>query len=157
MKKHRLLFLLIIIVLFFAGRSVINKQKTDTVQPTTAPIVTVAPTEEPDTIQAVLRFDQLGEYGRKLTFSKGTKNEYSFIGFFFPEGTYLATNLDKKAVQLTFYSTKTVVEDGVEYPESAQNDPLVLMPEKLGEFTLHSNEYVKLSDDSYNIYVFKTE
>ena len=50
MKKHRLLFLLIIIVLFFAGRSVINKQKTDTVQPTTAPIVTVAPTEEPDTI-----------------------------------------------------------------------------------------------------------
>jgi len=94
----------------------------------------------------------LGEYGKNLSFGTGTESEYSFVGYFVPAGQYVVKNNNTASVQITIYAEGSTVEDGVEYPLSGQQSPVVIMPNTTAEVNVLEGEYIKLSDGNNNTY-----
>ena len=83
-------------------------------------------TTETQSSSIVLTGGELGDYGKQM--SIGGED---FIGYFIPAGTYTVTNNGDNTAQVTVYKDSTVVEDGVEYPEMADQKPVVLSPEEM--------------------------
>ena len=96
-----------------------------------------------------------GEYGKKLTFSSGTENEYSFFGFFLPPGDYTARNSGEGAVQLSFCTEETIIDEdtGIEYPGEGEQRPVVIFNNSEKDIVLGVGEYIKLTDNSGDILI----
>lgn len=90
-----------------------------------------------------------GEYGKDLTYNKGTEFEDKRIAYFVPYGTYKITNVGEYLTQVNVYSDETVInEDGwEEIADSVCNDVL-----KVGEsltVTIPENYHVDISEPTH--------
>ena len=59
----------------------------------------------------VLTAGEQGEYGKLVTYNKGTEFEETFYAFYIPEGTYTVTNKGKYMSQVSIYSDETYITD----------------------------------------------
>ena len=60
-----------------------------------------------------------GEYGKLITYNKGSEFEESFYAYYIPEGSYTVTNKGKYMRQVSVYSNEThIKEDGWQEAES---------------------------------------
>ncbi len=56
-----------------------------------------------------------GEYGKMITYNKGTEFEENFYAYYVPVGTYIVTNTGKYMNQINVYSDETkITEEGWE-------------------------------------------
>lgn len=75
------------------------------------------PVVEP--LKFVLTAGEAGEYGKLITYNKGTEFEETFYAFYIPEGTYTVTNKGEYMGQVNVYSDEThITEEGQEEAES---------------------------------------
>lgn len=118
-----------------------EQSKTEKIEP-------AEPEEEPEKESITLDWQIPGDYGKTITLNEGTPDEYSYIVFYLPAGTYEILNFDSsKACQITVYQDGTTVnENGYEEPISSDIDPVVLMSEEKTELTIKEGQYIKLSD-----------
>lgn len=71
------------------------------------------PVAEP--LKFVLKAGEAGEYGKLITYNKGTEFEETFYAFYIPEGTYTVTNKGEYMSQVNVYSDEThITEEGWE-------------------------------------------
>ncbi len=71
------------------------------------------PVAEP--LRFLLTAGEAGEYGKLITYNKGTELEETFYAFYIPEGTYTVTNKGKYMSQVNVYSDEThITEEGWE-------------------------------------------
>lgn len=70
-------------------------------------------------LKFVLTAGEAGEYGKLITYNKGTEFEETFYAFYIPEGTYTVTNKGEYMGQVNVYSDEThITEEGWEEAES---------------------------------------
>ena len=105
------------------------------------------------TISFVLSWDEIGEYGEKMTLNEGTDLEMTFIAFHVPVGKYKVTNKSSSgAAQVTVYSG--VEFDGQWDQFVAENcaSPIVIFADEEGKnIEVKDGQFIKLSDLSENI------
>ncbi len=105
------------------------------------------------TISFVLSWDEMGEYGEKMTLNEGTDSEMTFIAFRVPIGEYKVTNKSSSgAAQVTVYS-------GVEFDgqwdqfvaDNCASPIVVFANEEEKTIEVKDGQFIKLSDYSENI------
>lgn len=97
----------------------------------------------------------LGDYGKDFIFCEGTEDEYAFVGYFLPAGTYSAENPDTVAAQISFFVEGVDVDEdtGIEYPVSGEHSPIVLFGGETKEFEVADGEYIKLPNNCAGIII----
>jgi len=91
---------------------------------------------------------QAGEYGRLITYNKGTEFEESFYAYYVPAGTYTVTNVGNYMSQINIYSDeKTVTEEGWEEPKSL--GPVKLLDvNKSATITVEEGQHIEIDEPS---------
>ena len=85
-------------------------------------------TSEPEItkLSFTLTAGEAGEYGKLVTYNKGTEFEETFYAYYVPAGTYTVTNKGEYMSQINVYSDETVInEDGWEEPVIAQEGQML--------------------------------
>lgn len=132
----------------------------ETEQPTSEPTPTATvevteeptpePTSEPTEAHVYIDIDGVteGEYGREITLNANTDMPVTYIGYFVPEGRYMATNLDDDGGnQLSFYLDETqIVGEWEEAKSMPDHRPVVLMAGDSSEIVVYDGEYIKISE-----------
>ena len=91
-----------------------EENKTTTETPTAVETTENTATEEPKQEEKLvfeLVAGEQGEYGKMITYNKGTEFEENFYAFYVPVGTYTVTNVGKYMSQLNVYSDEIVKND----------------------------------------------
>jgi hypothetical protein len=67
-----------------------------------------------------------GEYGKMITYNKGTEFEENFYAYYVPYGTYKIANVGEYRTQVNVYSDETVINENgwEEFADSVCNDVL---------------------------------
>ncbi len=158
MKK--ICFIVFILILLFSISSctlLLSSIDDNTDTTTTANEITTIEESKEETKNSLLEFtlswNITGEYGKEIVLNKDTEDEYIFVGFYIPSGTYLVKNENKKtACQISIYSG--INYDG-QYDECVSDGcprPLVLMQnsdEK--ELVISDGQFIKLADGDTDI------
>ncbi|MGI6013652.1 MAG: hypothetical protein ACOX7K_05140 [Oscillospiraceae bacterium] len=95
----------------------------------------------------MLTAGEAGEYGKLITYNKGTKFEENFYAFYIPEGTYTVTNKGEYMSQVNVYSDEThITEDGWEEAESL--GVKLLDVGKSDTITVSAGQHIKIAEPS---------
>ena len=89
-----------------------EENKTTTETPTAVETTENTATEEPKQEEKLvfeLVAGEQGEYGKMITYNKGTEFEENFYAFYVPVGTYTVTNVGKYMSQLNVYSDEIIL------------------------------------------------
>lgn len=109
------------------------------------------------TEQARLTFELVagkqGEYGKMISYNKGTDCEENFYAFYVPAGTYKVTNVGKYMSQINVYSNEIVKNDkGWEEPAETYFVELIDV-NKSTTVTIKDGQHIEIAEPS----VFKFE
>ncbi len=121
--KYRFLSLLLCISLIFCLSACVEitpSESGDTSSDNTIVTSSEEKTNEPEQEEKLiieLVAGEQGEYGKMVSYNKGTEFEENFYAYFVPAGTYKVTNTGKYMNQINVYSDKTqITEEGWEEP-----------------------------------------
>ncbi|MBQ5316041.1 MAG: hypothetical protein J6I96_00640 [Oscillospiraceae bacterium] len=91
----------------------------------------------------ILHSGETNAYSETITFNAGLQDEYSFIGYFLPEGRYFAKNLTRSETTSVFFvrSKRTVFKNGREEPYEVSVAAIIPKDEKV-EFEINHGQYV---------------
>ena len=129
-----------------------EENKTTTETPTTVETTENTATEEPKQEEEQLVFElvagEQGEYGKMITYNKGTEFEENFYAFYVPVGTYTVTNVGKYMSQLNVYSDEIVKNDDGwdEVAESFFNK--VIDVNKSETVTVEEGQHIEIAEPS---------
>ena len=91
---------------------------------------------------------EAGEYGKLVTYNKGTEFEETFYAYYVPAGTYTVTNKGEYMSQINVYSDETVInEDGWEEPKSTGTVKL-LDVDKSETITIENGQHIEIAEPS---------
>lgn len=93
-----------------------NTVQENSVQAQTQPtIITTSASSEISETNEVLEFElvagEQGDYGKMISYNKGTEFEENFYAYYIPYGTYEITNIGEYMTQVNVYSDKITVND----------------------------------------------
>ena len=90
-----------------------------------------------------------GEYGRMITYNKGTEFEENFYAYYIPVGTYIVTNIGEKLTQLNVYSDEIVINDAgwEEIAESFFNEVVQVGQSKT--ITIEEGRHIEISEPTH--------
>lgn len=99
-----------------------------------------------------LSYNHLSEVSELITLHDKSGDEIRIIGHHLPAGKYRVRNHHSTPARITFYQNilNDENEKGILNP-SGHND-IILFKDEEEEFTLHPNEFLRLSDGSLNLY-----
>lgn len=128
-----------------------EENKTTTETPTTVETTENTATEEPKQEEKLvfeLVAGEQGEYGKMITYNKGTEFEENFYAFYVPVGTYTVTNVGKYMSQLNVYSDEIVKNDDGwdEVAESFFNK--VIDVNKSETVTVEEGQHIEIAEPS---------
>ncbi len=99
-------------------------------------------------LKFVLTAGEAGEYGKLITYNKGTEFEETFYAFYVPEGTYTVTNTGKYMSQINVYSNETrITEEGWEETSEAF-DVKLLDVGKSDTITVGVGQHIEIAEPS---------
>jgi len=102
----------------------------------------------PETLKFVLTAGEAGEYGKLVTYNKGTEFEETFYVFYIPEGTYTVTNKGKYMSQVNVYSNETrTTEEGWEEPAEV-GDVKLLDVGKSATITVAAGQHIDIGAEN---------
>ena len=107
-------------------------------------------TSEPEItkLSFTLTAGEAGEYGKLVTYNKGTEFEETFYAYYVPAGTYTVTNKGEYMSQINVYSDETVInEDGWEEPKSTGTVKL-LDVDKSETITIENGQHIEIAEPS---------
>ena len=113
-KKWWFWVIVVVVALSAMYSSNEEENKTTTETPTAVETTENTATEEPKQEEKLvfeLVAGEQGEYGKMITYNKGTEFEENFYAFYVPVGTYTVTNVGKYMSQLNVYSDEIVKND----------------------------------------------
>lgn len=91
---------------------------------------------------------QQGEYGKMITYNKGTEFEENFYAFYIPAGTYIVTNTGKYMSQLNVYSDEIAKNDaGWEEPAETYFANLVDVNSSV-TVTIKEGQHIEIAEPS---------
>lgn len=128
-----------------------EENKTTTETPTAVETTENTATEEPKQEEKLvfeLVAGEQGEYGKMITYNKGTEFEENFYAFYVPVGTYTVTNVGKYMSQLNVYSDEIVKNDDGwdEVAESFFNK--VIDVNKSETVTVEEGQHIEIAEPS---------
>ena len=128
-----------------------EENKTTTETPTAVETTENTATEEPKQEEKLvfeLVAGEQGEYGKMITYNKGTEFEENFYAFYVPVGTYTVTNVGKYMSQLNVYSDEIVKNDDGwdEVAESFFNK--VIDVNKSETVTVQEGQHIEIAEPS---------
>ena len=128
-----------------------EENKTTTETPTAVETTENTATEEPKQEEKLvfeLVAGEQGEYGKMITYNKGTEFEENFYAFYVPVGTYTVTNVGKYMSQLNVYSDEIVKNDDGwdEVAESFYNK--VIDVNKSETITFEEGQHIEIAEPS---------
>ena len=146
-------FWAIIVVVALSAMFGSNEEETKTTTETPAVVETTenTTTEEPKQEEKLvfeLVAGEQGEYGKMITYNKGTEFEENFYAFYIPVGTYTVTNVGKYMSQLNVYSDEIVKNDDGwdEVAESFFNK--VIDVNKSETVTVEEGQHIEIAEPS---------
>ena len=151
---------ILIILAAFLMASCAGTKQADVIPSATPEMLIVRPTREiqtavvPEvvlTVTAMSNFRELifldgisrGVYGRTVITNDGTPNRLEYIGYFVPAGRYIARNERDYPDGLLVYSSRTIWQDGVEYPADTKSYKFMKIGETQ-EITVPEGYYIKV-------------
>lgn len=115
----------------------------------TASSETVEETKQEEKLTFELIAGQQGEYGKPITYNKGTEFEENFYAFYVPAGTYVVTNTGEYMSQLNVYSDDIVKnDDGWEEPAEVYFVNLVDVNSSV-TVTIEEGQHIEIAEPSY--------
>lgn len=98
-----------------------------------------------------LNGDELGEYGKKVTYNRGTEFENTRNAYYVPAGTYTVTNTGKYKGQFNVYSDEIVVNENG-YEEPADGNATLLDVGGTSTITIKQGYHVEImKQDSFEL------
>ncbi|MBQ7347799.1 MAG: hypothetical protein IJW55_07565 [Clostridia bacterium] len=95
--------------------------------------------------QFLLKAGEIGDYGRWITYNKGTKFEEKLIGYYIPAGTYLFYNPGSSRAQVNVFTDETHLNsNGMEEPIDAFSILVGVGETKL--FTIGKGYHIELTE-----------
>ncbi len=92
---------------------------------------------------------EAGEYGKPITFNKGTEFEETFYAYYIPAGVYTVTNVDDYMGQVSVYNNEIhVTEEGWEEPDGSGDVALLDVGEST-TITIEDNQYVEIHEPNH--------
>lgn len=105
--------------------------------------------ESEETLEIVLAYPELGEYGRYHTFNEDTDAE-TIVQYFVPAGVYTVTNVDRSPWTFVYtYSNETQITNaGWEEPAESWVSPMLKVGESC-EVTIPEGWYIELQEKDH--------
>lgn len=92
--------------------------------------------------------NELGEYGKKITYNKGKDTEEETVNaYYVPAGTYAVTNTGKYKSQFNVYSDEIVVNENG-YEESADGKATLLGVDETATITIEQGYHIEVMTQS---------
>lgn len=112
-------------------------------------------TEAAETLSFELVAGEQGDYGKMITYNKGTEFEESFYAYYVPYGTYKITNIGDYMTQVNVYSDEIVVNDAG-WEETADADGVKLIDVNASEeMTIPKGFHIEINEPTH-IYLEQT-
>lgn len=147
-------FLVIVGIVLLSAIFGSNEEETKTPTDDTSSAVetTETPSEEKaqeEKLVFELVAGEQGEYGKMITYNKGTEFEENFYAFYVPVGKYTVTNVGKYMSQLNVYSDEIVKNDAGwdEVAESFFNK--VLDVNNSETITVEEGQHIEIAEPSH--------
>lgn len=98
-----------------------------------------------------IKGNELGEYGKKITYNKGKDAEETVNAYYVPAGTYAVTNTGKYKGQFNVYSDEIVVNENG-YEEYADGNATLLDVGETSTITIKQGYHVEImKQDSFEL------
>ena len=142
-------FFVIVGIVLISAVSNSNNDETNTSTDNTSSIVesTETSSKEEKLVFTLVAGEQ-GNYGKMITYNKGTECEENFYAYYIPAGKYTVTNVGNYMSQLNVYSDETVInEDGwEEVAESYFNK--IIDVNKSDTITIEEGQHIEIAEPS---------
>ena len=147
-------FWAIVVVVLLSAMFGSNEEETKPTDDTSSAIVETTETpsevkEQEEKLVFELVAGEQGEYGKMITYNKGTEFEENFYAFYVPVGTYTVTNVGKYMSQFNVYSDEIVKNDDGwdEVAESFFNK--VIDVNKSETITVEEGQHIEIAEPSH--------
>lgn len=156
MKTKNYILLTICAVLFcfaLASCGSSNTAQENSVQAQTQPtIITTSASTEISVTNEVLEFElvagEQGDYGKMISYNKGTEFEENFYAYYIPYGSYKITNVGDYMTQVNVYSDETVITDAG-WEEVADGSVKLIDVNASEEMTVPKGYHIEINEPSH--------
>lgn len=114
-------------------------------------------TEAAETLSFELVAGEQGDYGKMITYNKGTEFEENFFAYYVPYGTYKITNIGDYMTQVNVYSDEIVVNDAG-WEETADAGGVKLIDVNASEeMTVPEGYHIEISEPTHILFEMISE
>lgn len=130
-----------------------NTAQENSVQAQTQPtIITTSASTEISVTNEVLEFElvagEQGDYGKMISYNKGTEFEENFYAYYIPYGSYKITNVGDYMTQVNVYSDETVITDAG-WEEVADGSVKLIDVNASEEMTVPKGYHIEINEPSH--------
>lgn len=130
-----------------------NTVQENSVQAQTQPtIITTSASTEISVTNEVLEFElvagEQGDYGKMISYNKGTEFEENFYAYYIPYGSYKITNVGDYMTQVNVYSDETVITDAG-WEEVADGSVKLIDVNASEEMTVPKGYHIEINEPSH--------
>lgn len=130
-----------------------NTAQENSVQAQTQPtIITTSASSEIGETNEVLEFElvagEQGDYGKMISYNKGTEFEENFYAYYIPYGSYKITNVGDYMTQVNVYSDETVITDAG-WEEVADGSVKLIDVDASEEMTVPKGYHIEINEPSH--------